>query len=249
MQLTFTRLAETKKDLENLYKPFMIFFLGRILDLASYHHLSSDVIYSMNAKLARRLMKLRASPAVMPLQPVRKSMMNVKQLLEQMWRKIMSKSRSVNNLTPMKHLKPARDLHHAIPHLDSFVGSIGHRCKVENRIPFRAPFRVKQFGADQLPAIDDSLGKDALTFHLAAIEEWIANNLSEWLERHRSDSCTCSELGDLAKMYHRTAAPHYRDDPEAISVMILTILEVWVGCDVSVLSTCDFLRDYDIGVP
>lgn len=51
------------------------------------------------------------------------------------------------------------------------------------------------------------------------------------------------------KDYHAIASAHYCKSPEAISVMQLTILELWVACDKSATKIHPLLSDYDHEIP
>lgn len=55
LQLHFERLSDRGTD--NIYKPFMVYFMSHALNL-SHKTMSSENVYLMNAKMARRLRKL-----------------------------------------------------------------------------------------------------------------------------------------------------------------------------------------------
>jgi len=56
LQLCFSRSSSP-----NLYKLFMVFYMSKILGALKSPTLSSDILFAMNAKVARRLLKLRSS--------------------------------------------------------------------------------------------------------------------------------------------------------------------------------------------
>ncbi|KAK4547804.1 hypothetical protein LTR86_011344, partial [Recurvomyces mirabilis] len=49
--------------------------------------------------------------------------------------------------------------------------------------------------------------------------------------------------------YQRLASQLYDGNPEAKSVMLLTIYEIWVACDTIGLGSCSLLADYDPEIP
>lgn len=53
----------------------------------------------------------------------------------------------------------------------------------------------------------------------------------------------------LILSYHKSTSVRYTGNPEALSVMFLTILELWIASDRSSLAIFPILADYDIGLP
>lgn len=85
--------------------------------------------------------------------------------------------------------------------------------------------------------------------NLAAFEDWVRFNLDSWLEVHLSGEDTCQQLDNLIKHYYGVASPLYSHNPEAVSVMLLTILELWIACDKSAFNIHPLLGDYDNCIP
>ncbi|GAB1214654.1 hypothetical protein ATERTT37_003818 [Aspergillus terreus] len=68
-------------------------------------------------------------------------------------------------------------------------------------------------------------------YNLIALERWVAEHLGYWMDLHQDADGTCSKLAQLMKGYHTAAMDAYDRNPEALSVMLLTLLELWVACD------------------
>jgi hypothetical protein len=81
MQLVFSRSTVLSKLLGDLYKTFMVFLMSHVLKLSHQHSLPSDLIYAMNAKLARRLLKLDSSVDGPELNFVQNVMRNTNNLI------------------------------------------------------------------------------------------------------------------------------------------------------------------------
>ncbi|CZR70243.1 uncharacterized protein PAC_20144 [Phialocephala subalpina] len=60
---------------------------------------------------------------------------------------------------------------------------------------------------------------------------------------------TCNLLMDLIERYRSNASQIYAEDPESSSVMLLTLMELWVACDLSATKLFPLLRDYETGFP
>ncbi|EJT72145.1 hypothetical protein GGTG_09012 [Gaeumannomyces tritici R3-111a-1] len=58
---------------------------------------------------------------------------------------------------------------------------------------------------------------------------------------------SAEKLGRLIEVYWEAAAGPYRDNPEALSVMHLAIMELWITIDDSTANLVPLLRDYDTG--
>lgn len=50
-------------------------------------------------------------------------------------------------------------------------------------------------------------------------------------------------------LYHHTAFSLYPRNPEAVSVMLLTLLELWIACDKSAIQIHGTLDEYDLCIP
>lgn len=74
-------------------------------------------------------------------------------------------------------------------------------------------------------------------------------NLDPWLERHTNNHEACGKLAELTQHYHKIASCEYSADPEATSVMLLTILDIWIACDKAAIHLCPPLREYNPGIP
>ena len=65
----------------------------------------------------------------------------------------------------------------------------------------------------------------------------------------RSIACACGDLAQLIYRYHTTAVRYYSDNPEAMSIMVLVLLELWTAVDDIAISICPLLKEYSPGIP
>ena len=84
-------------------------------------------------------------------------------------------------------------------------------------------------------------------FQAAALEQWVEQNLESWLEQHINDEKTCGLLKDLMQHYHTFARSLYYSPPipPSLSVMYLTIAELWIACDKSATRRNSLMLNYD----
>ncbi|KAK2624987.1 hypothetical protein QTJ16_005356 [Diplocarpon rosae] len=249
IQLEFSRIWKSSSSPENLYKSFMVFLMANILERSLEMPVPSDLLYSMNAKISRRLLKL-GSDANEEMQPCIQIVLHkAKSILDARWSKIMLEEVSPFDFAPLEHLDFERDTTMLLPELDMYLRAISTRKNDECPIALQPESDLVRYEAKKLP---DRIGKwtsDYLPFNLKSLETWVASNLEMWLSNNKHDSTTCYNLGTLIGTYHGIASSYYSGNPEGISIMLLTILELWVACDKSATEICQLLLDYDPGVP
>lgn len=130
IQLIFLRSELESQDGLNLYKHFMVIFACHIQSKAivplRVDPVCSewcDIVYAMNAKISRRVLKLRS-----PLpQPIRDMMAD--DVLQQTWDGIRRSEahKSQVYVEPLQSLVFANDTHTKLPKLDEFIDSISMR--------------------------------------------------------------------------------------------------------------------------
>ncbi|RYC63348.1 hypothetical protein CHU98_g2852 [Xylaria longipes] len=99
----------------------------------------------------------------------------------------------------------------------------------------------------QLKGLDKYL--EAIKKRKFTIKRSTTLHIDEWLTANLSDEETCRELRLVIESYHKCAVSQYRDNAEAVSTMLLTILRLWVALDRSAISRCDLLADYAPNLP
>ena len=250
MQLVFSRPSGPSQLPEgDLYKIFMVFLMSHILKLSHQHHLPSDLMYAMNAKLARRLLKLDLSVKGPGLNFVEDVMRDTNKLLHERWLSIMEQAGPRCDLSRLKCLNFGHDVLNSLPAFDEYIKLIAQRENNKSSVAFQPESALVKYQAEELPNRLESPIRDYTPYNLRAFEAWVASNLSLWLETHKGDPDTSGKLGDLIEHYHDIAYPLYSSNVESTSIMILTILELWIACDESATHICELLGDYDPGIP
>ncbi|TVY25882.1 hypothetical protein LHYA1_G005662 [Lachnellula hyalina] len=249
MQLLFSRMTTQQRFSGNLYKPFIVFLMSHVLKLSHQHRLRFDFWYAMNAKLGRRLLKLDPDVEVPGLDFVRNAMRQSNQVLNSKWSSIMEGNRSRIDLSGLANLDFRRDIFNSLPSFDEYIKSLSQRKDRSNSVDFEPQSDSLTYQAEELPTCINFSKTEYKSYNLKAFEDWVTSNLSRWLESHQADPATCSKLGYLIQSYHRTASISYSGNPETLSLMLLTILELWIACDKSAVHICLLLRDYDPEIP
>ena len=245
MQLVFSRSTGP----EDLYKTFMVFLMSHVLDLSHQHSLPSDLLYVMNAKIARRLLKLDSRGDRSGFNYVQNVMRDSNELVHSRWSSVMEQAAPHYDLSRIGSLSFDEDVYCTLPSLDEYVMLLAKRENKRSPSAFEPTSALVKYQAEELPTHIRSSTEEYTTYNLRAFEDWVASKLYQWLDQHKLNTSTCGSLGDLIQRYHGVASNFYSGNPEAISIMLLTILELWIACDESAIQICDLLRDYDPGIP
>jgi len=111
---------------------------------------------------------------------------------------------------------------------------------------------MNQYDASVLPSL---LEKGCTDYHrttanLQQFERWVSQNLDSWLSTGDVQVLNaCPKLYDIMIQYHQLASTHYSTNPEGLSIMILTMFELWVACDKVAVHKCPLLGEYAPEVP
>ncbi|RYC61027.1 hypothetical protein CHU98_g5182 [Xylaria longipes] len=249
LQLGFSR-KPTPTTSDTVYKEAMLFILSYTLTLATKQSLSSEVLYSMSAKLARRLLKIGPAVNDSVLLYVRKAMKSAHAKLYERWSIVQKQDAPVIAVTELSDLDFISDCYVVIPELDNHIRWFGVRQ--QERIPgsFQPPSTLMVLSPRVLPRLPQHFTNesesDAIA-NLEAFETWVALHCREWIQD--GQRTPCDELSSLIVTYHNLALPYYSRNPEGLSTMLLTIFELWVACDDAAVNLCPLLRQYDPGVP
>jgi hypothetical protein len=84
---------------------------------------------------------------------------------------------------------------------------------------------------------------------LADLELWVQDWLDSWLRVNWNSPSTCTYIVELIKNYTEMATSNYAGNPEDISLMLLTSMDLWVALDKCAARHELLLSRYDPGFP
>ncbi|KAL3475090.1 hypothetical protein BJX99DRAFT_259703 [Aspergillus californicus] len=248
LQLVFRRLSGGG-CVDDFYKHFMVYFMTYLLQ-TSAEETSSEGVYLMNAKVARRLLKLELPKEPSWFPSVQQTLTRANQIIQCRWTNIMGKNSCDSDKLSLAKLDFASDIQCAFPSLDQLIQEIKNRKSGRSTATaFQPKPQLLEYKSSDLPMDPDTSSTYYQPYNLAAFEEWVALHLDAWMEHHQQEQFTCSRLGRLITRYHHAASSLYKENPEALSVMLLTVLELWVACDKSAVLAHRMLSEYDPCVP
>ena len=84
---------------------------------------------------------------------------------------------------------------------------------------------------------------------LADFEYIVQERLDTWVTKNSGDESACKTLGSCLEQYISIATKRYSSNPEAQSLMLLTIMELWVALDTIAVVQCPLLLSYSPEIP
>ncbi|EXJ94001.1 hypothetical protein A1O1_02394 [Capronia coronata CBS 617.96] len=226
------------------YKNFMLFFLSRLATTISAVNMSPDTLHVLRVKLARRNAKLGSGTFAFVQESVRATLSRLGQSMQLQWKEVTER----DNLTLPK--VPVRDLSAqlAMKNSQSAVRHVWARSQQSFTYPqttFAPHVSVRIMLDDtQLPdpSMFDKSGDKLVA--LVAFEQWVRCHLSNWMRRSHPQSSSCQLLSSLMRNYRKCAAAKYKGHPQSVSLMLLTLFDIWVALDKTATAVCPLLRQY-----
>lgn len=246
------------------YKNYMILLTAKLSDVSRTHGLSSELLFVINAKAARRASKM----AVEMFDFVERfALDSVRRTRKQIDQQILATQTA--------------DLLHTKTIVPSFMDT-ALRLKTSKSYLTEAverqltPIGQEKFSPPALSRLSCSRGSlpspkslfvsgQSSVLVLADFEAWVRDDLKQWLQGtgHTDVEWTdisknlnklhngedCQTLKELISTYESAASKLYGLHPEYLSVMLLTTMELWCSLDVLVTEFFPLLKRYSPEIP
>ncbi|KDQ19218.1 hypothetical protein BOTBODRAFT_184299 [Botryobasidium botryosum FD-172 SS1] len=234
------------------YKSFMLFCMTELLHEACDAGMESDLLHFMRSKLGRRHFKLdsgfsAASPSDIA-QYFHSTLRACDDLLQQRWTEIQKEQARSPSWNP-ESFNVSRDVELDLPnsrrYLIERIDANAYSRSVASFNP-RCAERLDSINSALDPAIlQRVLGHDDPPYlALMDFETYVMKSIDEWVERSLSSSFTCANISKIVEIYTVAAQNAYHSNHEQLSIMLLTIFELWVALDQIAVYQCPLLRDY-----
>ena len=243
------------------YKFLMCLALASLLD-DSREYLSPELLAVLKAKLGRRVVKLavdkdRGSSVVRPLYEhmftqlgtiFYKSMQSANEHINTAWTTL---KRSIRRpIPPLPRRAEQQDLYLTLPNSGAYLNQVlttplylssGPRSSTPWRLPvgYEVSSSVtshiqafsKRYFSTSMIETDMECNRDAIPASMAGCQE------------------RCIELARNIHTYLNTVKDIYEDNPEQKSIMLLTVMELWMLMDECAIRKFELLKDYSPGFP
>ncbi|KAK4175214.1 hypothetical protein QBC36DRAFT_355360 [Triangularia setosa] len=222
-----------QSDTHLLYKGVSTFYHASLLAKATEISLSSDIRFTMEAKLLHRIVKLNPSENLPWIQKVEEILNSNQYCLKNRWLAVQQNEGSSMPLSPLANLRFADDTNLRLKSLNEHLTWIASRPSAN--------------------VVD--AGPEMRLFILLNFEAWVDQHLSSWVtsqlenndKQHDNSALNVGELESRIKTYLCAAQDLYADDPEALSMMYLVTMELWVALDQIAGDTIPLLLEYNPG--
>ncbi|KAH9028432.1 hypothetical protein EDB83DRAFT_2526323 [Lactarius deliciosus] len=237
----------------DVYKAFILFFHAHLLQICIQRDFPSETLHSMRAKMARRLSKLGPAVSDDVYRAVYDIAKETETLLQNRW----SSFRASQSVSPPWHpeeLDYVRDT--AITLKNS------RRYLINTLCPTSHTYIQKQFTPSHpLRLVDtvdfirfshgrliEAVAKDKRTA-LADFELSVERHLDSWVGSRLHDDDAPDVIASCVEQYYASAKEIYNSYPEDNSVMVLTIMDLWMALDKLTTHQCPLLTSYSPEIP
>ncbi|KAI9441022.1 hypothetical protein H4582DRAFT_1811232 [Lactarius indigo] len=237
----------------NMYKSFMLVFHAYILNMCIQRGFSSEILYVMRVKMARRLSKLGPAVSDSVYQVVYYAAKNTETLLQKRWSNFQNRQ-SVSLSWYPEELDVVSDavitLNKSRPYLMKALHSTFPDCSPKSFFPSHQPRLANTLNFDRFSSgrLTAAVAEDKRTA-LADFELSVERYLDYWVDVSEHDDNAPDTIGSCVEQYFDVARGIYGADPEDNSIMILTIMHLWTALDKLTTQQCPLLTSYSPAIP
>ncbi|CAE6431685.1 unnamed protein product, partial [Rhizoctonia solani] len=245
---------QTSLDSKTTYKHFMAYHHASIISQC-YKHSSfpSDLLYAMRVKMAKRLFKVQNTAPQFLIEDAKAAADATQTLLQGRWDAV----RSAQAQPPNQDLSRAdfdSAINQTLPRSRNllervFQGHSGH-ISPSRFTPKHAPRleNITEFSQYANGGLSRAFTSDP---HLALFdfEASIFHNLASWTSRQRDYSGACAVMSSCFQQYLTAAKSHYTADMADRSIMMLTLMRIWMAIDQLATDGCSLLREFSPELP
>ena len=234
------------------YKEFMLFFMCHLGNKGICGDLSNNLLQSIIAKISRRLRKLGSSAPDWLSAIAAKTCASLRSILDKRWIQVQSLQRLSPPWNPSK-LDLSQDIQLSLLNSGDYIRGRLANHKISPTVTGFSP-RHRRRGC-----LDDFLSSDGAFFETAYhaephvtlydVEQAVEEGIDGWVARVTDNDKACVQLEMLANEYSSSALQTYKENPELLSVMLLTVIELWAALDKIAIRETPMLGEYSPEIP
>ena len=244
LQLTILRSPDGSLA---LYKNVILFIMCRLLSLSQQFQLHSELMHVMNAKIDRRSQKLLHIDTLLEsvaLQ-VESVLRKTYDIVSTRWTAIQLHWNRDPSMAALNSLPMASQTAIALSDLNKYIALMQSGPEYEEAIHYRPISGIlkPQHGPSDPQPLPSSSDDYAIQ-NIQLFEQWVSQDIDIWKKTTQSDPISvCRDVCQLIKRYHTIACQVYANNPEGLSVMLVTIMKLWISCDRAAIGTFSLLRE------
>lgn len=251
LQTMFARARDSRCAPDG-YKDFMCHSFSKFLDLAVADSRESEYLHSINLKLGKRTAKLGSSSIASTANNTIASLERSRTLLQKRWSLVQQQHQQKWVLAPDTGLE---DIELKLTKAENYVRS-RLNCARNPNLPAASDIEQLQswtrmdLSPNCLPSANIFGGHYMpRAYALFDFESWVGHNLWPWSKTVCRNEATCDELRGLIRAYYDSSRECYQGDAKQLSVMYLTITELWCVLDQIAISVIPLIQQTFPGIP
>ncbi|KAJ2982592.1 hypothetical protein NQ176_g1290 [Zarea fungicola] len=233
----------------SLYKNFILFFLALILDCACDRGraIDDETLFFMTRKIGYRTVKLQGTNTSGPwMESVAAAVKRADAALQSRWKVAIQSDRARKIKQMPLFESDISKCYVKCPAVQEFLYKANQSDTYKTPAVADPKSSIIIWPKEHLPNLDQLGNEQSSTsvFNLIMFEHWVEDYLSEYIDRHRGNDSTCADLKKVASAYQKRAAKVYKGIPDHLSIMYLTLIELWIACDRSAVFRTPLLLEY-----
>jgi hypothetical protein len=237
----------------NLYKPFILFFHAYLLRTCVCQAFPSELLYAMRVKMARRLSKLGPASSHQVFQFVHDTANETEALLSKRWSAFQT-AESISPRIQLNTLDFVGNTHLSLRKTYTYFREM--LLSAANGFPQKGFTPVSALSirdVHDFAQLKNGLFKKATDKYwrvaLADFELCVERNLELWAAACTNNSEALDVVASCITDYFARAKDYYEDYAEEQSIMILTVMDLWVALDRFAIQECPLLKQYSPEIP
>ncbi len=238
--------------INNLYKHFMLFFHAHLLRKCLLRDFPSELLHLMRVKMTRRLSKLGAAVSQPLHEFVHDTAIEIEALLSKRWTAFQA-IRPISPTLQLKTLNFAADTHISLfssyDYLMTMLGSVSHgRSQISFHPHAPRLFTVSDFSQFSNGQLAKAIAKGQHVA-IADFELSVERNLQSWVAASTNNRRAVDVIASCIQQYYVGTKEVYGANAEDNSIMILTIMDLWVALDRLAIQQYPLLTQYSPEIP
>ncbi|KAF8555664.1 hypothetical protein OG21DRAFT_1496140 [Imleria badia] len=232
------------------YKHFILFFTCTLARDESNMNLSSDLLHLMSSQIIRRLRKLGSSVPDWLSEMALKACTCLGEILDTRWKELSDRPYPFRNPSQEELTRDTRlSLQNSREYIQNALTNPGHTVVGTPFCPsHRHRGTLEDFLSSNGTFFDEAYDADP-DVALYGVEQSVERGIDDWLACITNVDEACEQLGILMDRYMMKAYNRLREDPEDMSIRLLTAIELYVALDKLVVEEVPILADYSPEIP
>ncbi|KAG9094746.1 hypothetical protein FS749_011921 [Ceratobasidium sp. UAMH 11750] len=242
---------QTSLESADDYKNFMAYFHAYLLGLCCVEDsFPDDLLSTMRAKMARRLLKVQGFVPACVVEAAKAASGQTEKILRGRWNAIQADIPRFQPLTLDTDQAVAQSLPNSRTYLSEVIQGRSGRNKNSSFNPNHRPrLSGRPDFAEFANGALTTAFNDNKHIALFDFEHAVHNHLPTWVDNNRNQPTSCATIFSCFEQYISAALSYYTHDVADRSIMILTVMELWVALDRVATSQHGLLLEYSPEIP